>query len=99
MKAILFVVAALLILSSPAIAVKKYAHPSKPYIVINLNSADVSTLTHSFKGIGKKRAEAIVAYREQHGNFRSVSELAEVKGLGKSFVTKNLSQLHKVFMV
>ena len=66
---------------------------------INLNTADASTLAHAFKGIGKKRAEAIVLYREEHGRFKSVSELAHIRGLGLSFVTRNLPQLDAVFVV
>ena len=46
---------------------------------IDLNKADAAALTGSVKGIGKKRAEAIVAYREGHHGFKAVQELAEVK--------------------
>lgn len=64
---------------------------------INLNQADLSTLTGSFKGIGKKRAEAIIAYRESHKGFKSIEEFAEVKGFGQRFVDKNREQLKEVF--
>ncbi len=64
---------------------------------INLNSADLSVLVGSFKGIGKKRAEAIIAYRESHKGFKSVEEFAEVKGFGQRFVDKNRDQLKEVF--
>jgi len=66
---------------------------------INLNKADVSTLTNSFKGIGKKRAEAIVKYREEHGDFKSIDDLAQVRGMGKAFVNSHLAQLQEVFAV
>ncbi len=66
---------------------------------INLNKADVTGLTGSIKGIGKKRAEAIIAYRESHHGFKSIEELAEVKGLGSSFVERNRDQLKDVFVV
>jgi len=64
---------------------------------IHLNKADVTALTKSFKGIGKKRAEAIVSYRETHGSFKSVEDLAQVRGLGKQFVSSHLTQLQAVF--
>ncbi len=67
--------------------------------MIHLNQADVNTLTQSFKGIGRKRAEAIVAYREAHGPFKSVEDLAQVKGIGKQFVERNLQKLEEVFSV
>lgn len=66
---------------------------------INLNKADVHELTGSFKGIGKKRAEAIITYREAHEGFKSVADLAQVRGLGQSFVDSNLAQLERVFSV
>jgi competence protein ComEA len=56
-----------------------------PTSVININTADVQTLTQ-LPGIGLKRAEQIVAYRSEHGMFRSPEELLKIKGIGeKSF--------------
>lgn len=66
---------------------------------INLNTADAKALTHSFKGIGQKRAEAIVSYRDTEGHFKSVADLAHVRGLGQSFVDSHLSELEVVFSV
>lgn len=66
---------------------------------INLNKADVVALTGSFKGIGKKRAEAIIAYRESHHGFKAVQELAEVKGLSQHFIDTHLKELSEVFTV
>lgn len=64
---------------------------------ININTADVKTLTGSFKGIGKKRAEIIIAYRDTHHGFKSLKELADVKGFGQRFVDKNIEKLNEVF--
>jgi len=66
---------------------------------INLNNADVQTLTNSFKGIGKKRALAIVKYREEHRGFTTIAELANVRGIGSAFVNKNLEQLQAIFVI
>ena len=66
---------------------------------IDLNKADVSQLTGSFKGIGKKRAEAIIAYRDGHNGFKSLEELAEVKGFGQRFLDTNREKLKDVFVV
>ncbi len=66
---------------------------------INLNQASVLQLTQSFKGIGKRRAEAIVAYRASHGGFKSVADLAYVRGLGGSFVKNHLAQLQDVYSI
>ncbi len=82
-------------MSAPGASPPTVLVPSK----INLNTADASVLTQSFKGIGKKRAEAIVHYRETHGVFKSVASLAEVRGLGKTFVSAHLVALQSVFSV
>lgn len=66
---------------------------------INLNNADVAKLVNSFKGIGTKRAEEIVKYREAHGNFKSVAELTKVRGFGKTFVEKNINKLNEKFSI
>lgn len=106
MKATLFaVVLSLFVLSFPAQAAVETtaskAPPPKEQALqkINLNQADVSTLTGSFKGIGKKRAEAIVKYRESQGKFKSVEDLAQVRGIGKQFVNSHLAELQKLFTV
>ncbi|MBA3536895.1 MAG: helix-hairpin-helix domain-containing protein [Tatlockia sp.] len=72
---------------------------SKISTKIDLNKADALALSKSFKGIGKKRAEAIVKYREEHGKFKSVEDLAKVKGFGIRFIDSHLSQLQETFSV
>jgi competence protein ComEA len=52
---------------------------------ININTADAALL-ETLPGIGPVIADAIVAYREQNGPFRSVDELAEVKGISLKMV-------------
>lgn len=66
---------------------------------IDLNHADITALTGSFKGIGKKRAEAIITYRESHQGFKSIEELSEVKGIGQHFVEVNREKLKEVFVI
>ncbi len=60
---------------------------------VNINTADKEALMTSIKGVGEKRAEAIIAYREQNGSFKSVEELADVRGVGPSIVEKNMDNL------
>ena len=45
------------------------------------------------KGIGKAKAEAILAYRKIHGPFKTVGELVKVKGIGRATVQKNKDHL------
>jgi competence protein ComEA len=60
---------------------------------VNLNTADAATLQSSLAGIGKAKAEAIVAYREANGAFESVDELLEVKGIGQALIERNRDKL------
>lgn len=60
---------------------------------ININTADLSTLERELSGIGAAKAKAIVDYREANGDFASVEELLEVKGIGESILERNRSKL------
>lgn len=59
---------------------------------VNVNTATKEELM-SVKGIGEKKAEAIIAYREAHGAFKSVDELVNVKGLGEKSLATLKSEL------
>lgn len=52
-----------------------------PGEVIDINTADAYDLQR-LPGIGEKRAQDIIAYREEHGPFRAADELTEVPGIG-----------------
>jgi len=54
---------------------------------IDINSADVNELS-TLKGIGSKKAERIVEYRDKNGKFKSIDELVKVKGIGVKTVEK-----------
>ena len=56
---------------------------------VNINTANAETLTKILKGIGPDKASAIIAYREQHGPFKSTDQLVKVKGIGKKLVDMN----------
>ncbi len=56
---------------------------------VNINTADAATLAEVLKGVGQSKAEAIVAYRKEHGAFKSPEQLADVKGIGDKLVQTN----------
>jgi competence ComEA-like helix-hairpin-helix protein len=56
---------------------------------VDINLADADEISEKLKGIGTKKAQAIVEYRNQHGDFRSLRELEQVKGIGPALVQKN----------
>ncbi len=55
---------------------------------VNINTADAKTIGDSLSGIGLKKAEAIVKYREEKGAFKTVEDLANVNGIGEKIVEK-----------
>ena len=56
---------------------------------VNVNTADAATIAAALNGVGESKAEAIVAYRQEHGPFKSPEQLAQVKGIGLKTVEKN----------
>lgn len=56
---------------------------------VNVNTADAASLADALTGVGPKTAEAIVGYRDQHGPFRSMEELLNVKGVGPKTLERN----------
>lgn len=60
---------------------------------VNINTADAATLADGLNGIGIKKAQAIVDYRKKHGNFKTVNDLANVKGINEKLIEKNRDQI------
>lgn len=59
---------------------------------VNINTATLEEL-QTIKGIGKKKAEAILQYRKEHGAFRTKEDLLQVKGIGKKALEAIESQV------
>ena len=60
---------------------------------VNVNQADAQTIAEVLKGVGLSRAQAIVEYREQNGDFRDAYELANIKGIGERTVERNEAKI------
>lgn len=60
---------------------------------VDINTADAATLAKAMNGVGAKRAEAIIAYRKEHGPFKSVDELTQVKGVNLKIVEENRANI------
>ncbi len=61
-------------------------------ISIGINSATPKELMR-LTGIGRRKAEAIVRYREQHGPFARLGDLQAVRGISKKLVERNRERL------
>jgi competence protein ComEA len=56
---------------------------------VNVNNADAQMLSDSLKGVGLKKAQAIVEWRVQNGDFVALEQLLEVKGIGEKTLQAN----------
>ncbi|MCI6004168.1 MAG: helix-hairpin-helix domain-containing protein [Blautia sp.] len=54
---------------------------------VNLNTADEAALT-ALTGIGASKAQAILAYREEHGGFSAIEEILNVPGIKEGTFAK-----------
>ncbi len=60
---------------------------------VNINTADAEILSSELSGIGQSKAEAIVSYRQQHGPYKNVEDLSNVKGIGMATIEKNKAKI------
>jgi competence protein ComEA len=60
---------------------------------VDINTADASTIAKELQGIGLSRAQAIVAYREKNGAFRSADDLRKIKGIGAKVLDRNRANI------
>ncbi|MCW2478478.1 ComEA family DNA-binding protein [Candidatus Symbiopectobacterium sp. NZEC135] len=59
---------------------------------VNINTATAQQLTQ-LQGIGMRRAEAIVQYRDENGPFTDIAQLQEVPGIGPMLIENNRARL------
>ena len=77
-------VLALLIACAPLVA---FSGP------VDINTADAETISAELKGVGLKKAQAIVEYRKKHGPFKRPDDLSLVKGIGERTVEINRANI------
>ncbi len=79
---VLFITVALLMM--PAIATASS---------VDINHANAEAISTALKGIGDKKAQAIIDYRNEHGAFQTVDELLNVPGIGEKTLQRLRHQL------
>ncbi len=89
--------AVLMALFSPQlVAAQELPDSTQQAVQLDINSADAATIAAALEGVGMVKAEEIVAYREMFGNFSSIEELLEVKGIGAATVERNR---HRILVI
>jgi len=95
LKRLVLTITTIIALSTMGLAVAEPADEMRSLAVtadyqpVNVNKASATRIAAAMKGVGLKTASAIVAYRQANGPFKSIDELAEVKGIGMATVRKN----------
>lgn len=69
-----------LILAAASLAIVSTFALASP---VNVNTADAAAIAEALSGVGPAKAEAIVAYREANGPFKTAEDLLNVKGIGE----------------
>ena len=82
-------------LAFPLVLSAKAAEPAPPARVekVDINTADEAALAAALKGVGLRKAAAIIEYRKEHGGFRTIDELANVRGIGLNMIDQNIERL------
>lgn len=62
-------------------------------LALDINSATAEQIASGLKGVGLKKAQAIVAFRDKQGSFKSLDDLLKVKGIGKKLLEINADNI------
>lgn len=81
------------VLSMPAVNAEQGAEAADQEASVSINQADAEQLASILKGVGLKKAESIVRYREQNGPFTQIEQLQEVPGIGPALFERNRARL------
>ncbi|QLE84995.1 MULTISPECIES: ComEA family DNA-binding protein [Shewanella] len=80
---------------SPSVVAKESLESTQHAAVaqtVNINTATLSQLA-ALKGVGEVKAQAIIDYRRQNGQFTDINQLANVKGIGSKFIETNRANI------
>ena len=61
---------------------------------VNVNTASAEEIAIALYGVGKHKAQAIVQYRQEHGQFKSVQALKKVRGIGQGILDGNRGDIN-----
>lgn len=56
---------------------------------LDINTASADQFAAVMSGVGLKKAQAIVTYRDNNGPFEAIEDLVAVKGIGSALLERN----------
>ncbi|NBD95362.1 MAG: transporter [Gammaproteobacteria bacterium] len=62
-------------------------------MTVDVNTASAEQLAEALDGVGPAKSEAIIAYREENGDFQHIDELVNVRGIGLRTVDQNRDRI------
>ncbi len=62
-------------------------------LTLNINTSDAQTISDLMVGVGPQKAQAIVSYRTEKGEFATLDDLLAVKGIGPATLEKNKDRI------
>lgn len=60
---------------------------------VSINNGSAEELANSMSGIGIKKAQAIISYRDEYGPFKTLEQLQEVPGISGTLVERNRTNI------
>lgn len=60
---------------------------------VNINTADAAQLASGLSGVGEKKAQQLVAWRNEHGPFKTLDDVGKVAGFGPKLIERNKERI------
>ena len=71
----------------------EWQQPESSKASVSINRASAQELADQLIGVGLKKAQAIVDFRAENGNFQTLDDLLQVKGIGPQMIEKNKDKI------
>ena len=79
--------------AEPAAQIEQPAATAAVNQKVNINTASAAEIQKALVGIGEKKAECVLQYREKHVACSAIEQLLEVQGIGKATLEKNRDRI------
>lgn len=60
---------------------------------LNINTANEKEIAKTMYGVGPSRAKAIIKFREANGEFKTLDQMTQVRGVSTAILEKNRDKI------